>query len=449
MKILLISANRLKAPYPVYPLGLDYVAGVLNASHDVKIIDLNCFSLKAHGKMLLNEFNPDLVGIALRNIDNTDTTDPKGFMAEYRELVDFLRKHSSAKIVLGGSGFTIFPDRILNVLGADFGIVGEGERLGLLVNALENGKDPARVEGVTVPFKACVVPRPIKTVCLNRNERKTDHLDYYLEHGAMLNLQTKRGCPFHCIYCTYPLIEGHRMRKVSPGDAAGRALSLQKKGAKYLFITDSSFNADNGHSIAVAKAFKKAGLSIPWGAFFTPVNIPDGYFKVLKDAGLTHVEFGTDALSDTVLSAYKKPFDVEQVFAAHDAARRQGLYVAHYFLLGGPGETPETLDETLSNIDKIKRTVLFLFCGMRIYPGTRLFERARKEGMLQESQELLEPFFYRSPSISNASIMEKVEKKADGRINWITGAGGEETEKIITRMYESGYSGPLWEYLIR
>lgn len=449
MKILLISANQLKAPYPVYPLGLDHVAGALNDDHQVKIIDLNCFNMKAQGKALLSDFDPDLVGISLRNIDNTDSTDPRGFIAEYRDLMDLLRTHTTAKIVLGGSGFTIFPEKVLKALGADFGIVGEGERLRLFVDALANRMDPSLIDGVVVPEKKCTVPEPLKTAGMNPSNQKPRHLDYYLKNGGMLNLQTKRGCPFRCIYCTYPLIEGHRVRNVPPEDVARTAISLQEKGARYLFITDSSFNADTRHSIAVAEAFKKAGLSIPWGAFFTPIHIPDGYFETLADAGLTHVEFGTDALSDAVLSAYRKPFNVGQVFAAHEAAKRQGLYVAHYFLFGGPGETKDTLDESLTNIDKIEKAVLFLFCGMRIYPNTRLFESALKEGLMQASSDILEPFFYQSPHISDEFIMDKVAERKNGRINWITGAGGDETEKMITLMYDKGYSGPLWEFLIK
>jgi radical SAM superfamily enzyme YgiQ (UPF0313 family) len=88
-------------------------------------------------KPVIREFVPDLVGISLRNIDNTDTTDPMGFMGGYRFVVETVRQVSSAPIVLGGSGFTLFPRRILDELGADFGIVGEGERLNLLLDALE------------------------------------------------------------------------------------------------------------------------------------------------------------------------------------------------------------------------------------------------------------------------------------------------------------------------
>jgi radical SAM superfamily enzyme YgiQ (UPF0313 family) len=153
--------------------------------------------------------------------------------------------------------------------GADFGIVGEGERLNLLLDALETHRSPVGLPGVIAAGgDEAVIPPPwpgVRRACLQRPGR---HLAWYLRHGAMLNLQTKRGCPFRCVYCTYPLIEGRRLRHTAPMEVARTALALETAGARYLYITDSSFNADADHSLAVARAFRTVGLTIPWGAFF-------------------------------------------------------------------------------------------------------------------------------------------------------------------------------------
>jgi len=449
MKVLLISANRLIEPYPVYPVGLDYVAGALAGAHEVRTVDLNTLAGNDALIDLLADFAPAIIGIALRNIDNTDTTDPRGFMGEYTDLVRLLRRHSRARIVLGGSGFTIFPERILNFLGADFGIIGEGERLALLLEALEQGRDTDRLPGVISPRHSETDAPPWEHPFSRDAVTNRPYLAYYLENGGMLNLQTKRGCPFRCAYCTYPAIEGRRMRLIPPADIAQTAVSLQAAGARYLFITDSSFNADPGHSRAVARAFQKAGLTIPWGAFFTPLKPPEGYYRELADAGLTHVEFGTDALSDPVLDAYGKPFTVAQAFKAHEQAVAAGLHVAHYLLLGGPGETPGTLEESLGNVERLERTVVFFFCGMRIYPGTPLFSQTLAEGGIDDATELLEPVFYETAAISRRHILDRVRARAADRPNWVIGSGGAETGNIISRMYQRGYSGPLWEFLIR
>jgi len=139
MKILLISANTITAPYPVYPLGLDYVARAVEDNHQVKLADMNSLRDDEHLKEIIEGFSPDILGISLRNIDNTDVVDPTGFIGTYRKLIQKIRGYSNASIVLGGSGFTIFPEKILDSLNADYGIIGEGERLALLLDAIEKG----------------------------------------------------------------------------------------------------------------------------------------------------------------------------------------------------------------------------------------------------------------------------------------------------------------------
>ena len=449
MKVLLISANTVREPYPVYPLGLDYVAGAIAADHQVRLLDLNQMPPGTDLEGAISAFGPDVVGISLRNIDNTDVLDPKGFMSHYSDLVARVRGACNAPIVLGGSGFTIFPQETMARLEADYGIVGEGERMTLLLHALERGDDPFAIPGVIGRASNRPAPAPWLEPVTRRFEPHADHLGFYLKNGGMLNLQTKRGCPFRCVYCTYPRIEGRAMRFAPPAQIARTALTLQQAGAKYLFLTDSAFNADIAHSLAVARAFRAAGVSIPWGGFFAPLPVPGDYFRTLADCGLRHVEFGSESFCDAVLEAYGKPFKARHVVRAHRAAVAAGLYVAHYFLFGGPGETERTLTESLDHIDKLEKTVLFLFCGMRIYPHTDLYDLAVRQGQVKAARSILEPVFYRPPDIDMDRVVRLVNERARGRDNWVMAAGGDKVVKIMNRMYRRGYSGPLWEYLIR
>jgi len=449
MKVLLVSANTLREPYPVYPMGLDYVAGAIAENHQVQIVDMNSLGGYDSLATVIKAFLPDVIGLSLRNIDNIDNTDPRGFIGQYRTIVEVIRKHSDARLILGGSGFTIFPAETIKALNADYGVIGEGERLALLLRAIEKREDPGKIPGVITPTVSKSLPEPYEGKITRMINPNPANLQFYLQNGAMLNLQTKRGCPFKCIYCTYPHIDGHHLRLMDPEETADAALKLQASGAKYFFITDSVFNADCAHSLAVARAFKKNGVSIPWCAFFAPLKQPEDYFRILAEAGLTHVEFGTDSLSNPVLASYRKPFRDQQVFEIHQAAIDAGLYVAHYFLLGGPGENPQTLQETLTRAGGLEKSALFFFCGMRIYPGTALYEIAVKEGQIQKGANLLEPFFYRSPLIDSDEILRQIRQAAGERINWLIGGGGEDTAKIITRLYQRGHCGPMWEYLIR
>jgi radical SAM superfamily enzyme YgiQ (UPF0313 family) len=230
---------------------------------------------------------------------------------------------------------------------------------------------------------------------------------------------------------------------------AGNARSLQDAGAKYIFVTDSVFNSDYEHSLEVAREFKKLGISVPWGAFFSPTRPPEDYYKILADAGLTHVEFGTDSLSEKMLENYRKPFTVRDAIIAHEQALQAKLYIAHYILLGGPGENFDSLKETLKNIDMLDRTVIILAEGVRLYPNTKLYRIAVEEGQISESQSLLEPVYYQSRMLGSKEICRYMEEFGQNKTNWIFGSGAQKASETMNKLYERGYSGPLWEFLIR
>ncbi len=448
-KVLLISANTLRMPYPVYPLGLDYVAGSLDSRYSTKIVDLNTVLDLDEVGAIIREFSPDFVGISIRNVDNTDTMNSRAFLSDYQNLVREIRKNSQAKLILGGSGYTVFPVEFLQALDADYGIAGEGERLSLLLDALEKNESVQFMPGVVTKETVTVSYDPWGGDVQRRFDPEGVNTGFYLSYGGMLNLQTKRGCPFRCSYCTYPHIEGSRMRFFPAREIAQKARELQDAGAKYIFITDSAFNASYDHSRLVAEAFIAAHVSIPWGGFFAPTISPADYYKLLADAGLTHVEFGTESLSDTMLTNLQKPFASRDVFAAHKQALKANLHIAHYFLLGGPGENAQTLQDTLNGVDTLEKSVFFFFCGIRIYPHTALYDVALKEGQISHSQSLLHPVFYSSPHISGKEIMQAVENHANGRFNWIVGSGENKATRVLPKLYERGFTGPLWEHLIQ
>src|SRR5512136_34362 len=254
MKVLLISANTVRVPYYIYPLGLDYVAGAIPDRHTVRIADINIVNDVNCLIDIIDGFNPHVIGISLRNIDNVEINDTRSFLKEYRDLIDTIRKHSTATIVLGGSGFTIFPRKIMDLLKADYGIIGEGERLPMFLDALESGGDILAVPGVIAAGMKEEFPPPLG-IPFKNVVRSNTIAQFYISRGGMLNLQTKRGCPYHCIYCTYPHIEGTNLRLVPADPVADNARELERAGAKYLCITDAAFNTSYQHSIEVARAF--------------------------------------------------------------------------------------------------------------------------------------------------------------------------------------------------
>jgi len=448
MRVLLLSANTFLEPHPVYPLGLDYVARAISNFHETRILDANLLAGKEDLQAALAEFSPQAVGISLRNVDNTSAEATHSFLEETRGLVRTVREASRATVILGGSGFSLFPQRLLEELGADYGIVGEGERLADLLLALDKGIPNPRMDGVIFAGGPPCRTAPWRGIPARLTPARNAHTSYYLQHGGVLNLQTKRGCPFRCIYCTYPLLEGGAMRLFEPRDTGRTARMLQEAGARFLYITDSVLNAHEEHSLAVAKEMKAAGVSIPWGGFFSPrVSTPD-YFPRLAECGCTHVEFGTESLCGPMLRAYEKPFEARDVVAAHGQALEAGLRVAHYFLLGGPGETADTVRETLERIEKLPRGVFFFFCGIRVHPGTRVHAVALEEGSLGLEDDLLEPVFYAPRGIGLQEINGLLETAARWRGNWVTPRLAGRIARVTRRLYALGHTGVLWDRLI-
>ena len=162
MRVLLVSANREKLPSPVVPIGPLAVAASLRDEHDVRLVDL-CFEEdpRAAVERAVAAFDPEVVGVGLRNLHTNAYDGMERLIAEYRELVGWIRDATTAPIVLGGSAYSLQPETLLVDLGGDYGVVGEGERLFRdLVGDLARGAKPERIQRASVtPAPALVRPR--------------------------------------------------------------------------------------------------------------------------------------------------------------------------------------------------------------------------------------------------------------------------------------------------
>jgi radical SAM superfamily enzyme YgiQ (UPF0313 family) len=150
MRIALVSANREQLPDAVVPLGVLYVEAAVRHRHETRLLDL-CFvddPIRSLVQML-EDFRPDLVGIGLRNLQNADYSGCDGNVAYYKTLVEAVRSHCSAKVVLGGGGFSVLPRELMRILRPDFGVAGEGEvTFAHLAEALEAGRSTATIPGL-------------------------------------------------------------------------------------------------------------------------------------------------------------------------------------------------------------------------------------------------------------------------------------------------------------
>ncbi|MFA5362106.1 MAG: lipid biosynthesis B12-binding/radical SAM protein [Candidatus Omnitrophota bacterium] len=442
MKILLISANIAATPYPVYPLGMSVIAGVLaRAGHEVRQFDFLQEDRSPESlKNTAAEFQPAWVGISVRNIDNVNCANEQRYIDVVRDIVGVLKSSVNAPVVLGGTGFSVMPEEILAVTGADYGIVGEGEELVVeFAQAFAAGKLPAerisrarrRLSGTSIE-PALYDPRIMK---------------FYRASGNMANVQTKRGCVYKCAYCTYPVLEGEFIRARSASAVVDDIRGLiEEHGIKYLFFTDSVFNDDEGYYIRVLEEMRRRRVSVPWTAFFKPDGLNEEAVALMKETGLKAAEIGADAATDTTLKGLGKHFRFSDIAAANDIFVRSGVATAQYYMFGGPGETEGTVLEGIRNILSLPRTVSFVFMGIRILPGTALEKIALSEGLLKAGAPLLEPVYYIASSIGRIWLERVLRESFDTARSVIFPP--DKYESTLQFLHKLGYAGSLWEMLL-
>lgn len=456
-KILLISVNRCTNPYPVYPLGVSYVAGALREEgFTVSLLDMLYESDRL--SETIATFSPQLIGLSLRNIDDIRIDEPRFFVPELYRLIARIRKHTQVPLVLGGSAFSLFPATLLAESGANYGIAGEGEAaLVKLIKLLSNKPKPSVAELQAVPGlysntkgELCGSPqKPLLPEAIGIPLRTPAHLAYYQKVCSVMNLQTQRGCPFTCCYCTYPIIEGATCRYRSAPAVVDEIAILRDRGATYLFIVDSVFNTTNAHVISICNEIVKRNIRMAWGCFLRPKNVTPELMAAMSAAGMRHIEFGSDSFCDSVLAAYGKQFTFDDILAASDAACAAKVRYAHFLICGGPGENEATLEESFTNSRYLKKTVIFPFIGMRLYPDTPLFAHALAEGNIRATDSLLAPRFYLAPNLTKETIRRTLSRFRKQAPNWIIDDLTQEQIAVMNAMRLRGITGPLWEFLIR
>jgi radical SAM superfamily enzyme YgiQ (UPF0313 family) len=447
-KILLINMNLCDAPYPVFPLGLAYVDSALRrAGHQTRWVDWQMG--RPDAAETLAEFQPDFIGISLRNIDDVLIKKRRTFFDDLAGLCAEIKRSSSSPIIVGGSGFSIFPEELLALSGADFGIHGEGENsIVELIAALKNEAGHSGIAGLVFREGSRIVVNPlddgVRADRMAIPERRGNLVEFYLKKSALLNIQTQRGCSFRCCYCTYPLIEGARVRRRAPEAVAEEFDVVRRAGAKYVFIVDAVFNSSAEHVAGVCEAIIRKGVKIKWGCFLHPKNLTADLMRVMAHAGLAHVEFGTDSLCDRVLEAYGKRFTFEDVYESSRLARREKIDFCHFLISGGPGETRETLKIGFKNSRRLENAAILAVVGMRVYPRTRLYERALAEGSGLRGDDLLEPRYYLSPDLTEDEVFGHLREFSRSSSAWIIGDPPPVYLEMNRRLREKGIVRPLW-----
>ena len=453
MKVLLISVNRERMPFPVFPLGLAYIAKALKESgHEIEVMDL-CFSKEVtiDLKSTLHRFQPDLIGISLRNLDNLTYPTSLSYLKEVEEVIGICRHDGSPRLVIGGSGYSLAPEELLQHFDVDFGIVGEGEEVfPQLVKQLEKG-DPISPSSHLLIKKKPFPPliEGARVFPIQSPDRSFFETRRYLEEGGMGNIQTKRGCPFSCIYCTYPLLEGKKVRLRETTEVVDEIQRLAEEGVDYIYFVDDIFNYPPADAEALCREMVQRKVHVKWSAFVNPSFLNETLLYWMKEAGCVGIEFGTDSGSPRMLGHYKKSFTREDIIQSSRICSKLMVNQCHYLLFGGPGEDEKTIEESFQLMDQLDPTAVIAMLGIRIYPGTELERIALSEGVIRRGSNLIYPHFYISPALGER-LNSMIQEKALARKRWIVpGLEINITQNLIEQIRRFRIRGPLWELVGR
>lgn len=401
---------------PIGPIGLDYIAGcTTQAGITTDILDLPLFP-EPHKTMqqYFSTHTTQLVGVSFRNVDDCFWPSAAWFVPGLKDTISTIKSMTDAPIVIGGVGFSIFGEPILKYTGADFGIRGDGETaIVSLIHQLQKAKNFSKVPGLIWQKDGKIYsnspswPDPFSLITAR------DFIDNssYFKNGGQCGLETKRGCNRHCIYCADPLAKGTKLRLRPPPEVAEEIQALLSQGIDVLHFCDSEFNVPRSHANAICEEFNKHSLGnkIRWYTYMSPTPFDEELARKMSQAGCVGIDFTGDSANSAMLKTYQQMHNKEDLASAVRLCRLNNIAVMIDLLLGGPGETPETVRETIEFIKKINPDCAGAALGVRIYPNTAMEKISARELRNETDSnihrkytgpiDLLKPTFYISKAL--------------------------------------------------
>lgn len=463
-RLLLINTNSYAKPYPVPPLGLCQLASLLEDRYEVRLFDpLGEDGVEDALAAVVADFQPDYIGLGIRNIDDATMEGGDYFVeAIHTRFILPLRQLTTAILILGGSGFSLYPHPLMTLYQTDYGVVGEGEAaLTALLAALDEGVSPLGIPGVVVAgadlaSQGTMAPYNYATSTVFADIDR--HLNFapYRSRGAY-PVQVKRGCSQNCLYCCYPRLEGHfyRMRPLTQVVNEIELVLTRLPGVTIEFV-DSVFNDPPGFGEAICREIIARQLK---GSFRTmginPAHVSEALIPLMKEAGFAQIDTTPDSASPSMLYNLKKNFTLPQLERAAERIRRHGMPTMWFFLLGGPGESAGTIAETFTFVDKFvsPEDMVLIFEGLRIYPGTDLHTTALEQGVVDPDDNLLLPRFFVEPTLGSLQLKKLVTEGCQSRPNCLRSTDSKPPPKLLEQAQqvrrELQLTEPMFRTLLR
>jgi anaerobic magnesium-protoporphyrin IX monomethyl ester cyclase len=444
MKVLMISTNRDRAFRPSLPIGMVTVAAELDSRrHCCKCLDL-CFEDDPASAVTgaVSTFEPDVVGVSIRNIDLQTMLEPAFTLPFVRRVVDSCRSASQGlPIVLGGAGFSLMPEGILRYTEADYGVVGPGETsFPELLDCIYQGTLSRDIPGVlhrhadgsitgtrtTDHYSAFGrAPLPARELYDSRYFTHRYQTPVPFEGVADVIL-AKRACPGRCAYCASSVRTGISLVLKAPSRTVDEVEHVVALGRSPRFeFGDGAFNMPYAHALSVCEEMARRGVRFPWNCMFSPGPATDRLVDLMASTGCDDVEMGAESGSNAILTTLRKHFRADKIVKTCHMLRARGIRVEICIFVGSPGESRDTV---LESFDLMERLVpddpschdrVSINFGYRLFKGTELHRRAVEEGVIGIHDDLAFPRYYVAPAVLyDDSLLDTIERRVVANRNW-------------------------------
>ncbi|MFH0846521.1 MAG: radical SAM protein [Chloroflexota bacterium] len=464
--VLLVNTNVTRPP--VSPVGLEYLGeNLVDAKIPLRILDL-AFE-KDWREALARELEmsePLIIGLSVRNTDDCCSATRKSFLPWIKEVVEETRSWTKAFILLGGVGFSVMPEAVLGFVPADGGITGDGETVvPALAERLLKGEAIYNLPNLIYRQGERIVTN-LRQDCdlsqLPAYRRGLFDNQRYEAQGAIVGIETKRGCSQRCVYCADPVAKGKKVRLRPPEKVAQEFERLLAQGVSWFHLGDSEFNLPIDHAKAVCQKVIQAGLGdkIRWYCYCAPIPFDRELVRLMKKSGCQGVNFGVDSLADEQLLRLGRVHTRRDAGELVQLLREEGLNYMFDLLVGGPGENEATLKETIERVKALDVPQAGIAAGVRVYPGTLLGKAvasgAVKEGLFPgKERPAHEPLFYLSPYLGSDAYGLISELVAEDKRFLFLSAPEEKSsynyagDSGLSRMIQDGERGAYWDIIRR
>ncbi|MGE4298494.1 MAG: radical SAM protein [Desulfovibrionaceae bacterium] len=370
------------------PLGIAYLASSLRASgHAAEPYDLHDWEWHDIAELIAHRA-PDIVGISCFTFGRANAL---------RVAALARRVAPNAFVVMGGPHATLFPEHMLNHPAVDVVVRGQGEiTIVALADCLARKQDLSTVHGIAFMRDGRVLYTPPRPIMDNLDglpfpaydtfslaEYKSPEIPREYMDLTGTHVMTSRGCPFHCHFCSVNRLFNGKWAFRSPENVVDELELLRDtRGVRHVYFSDDLFALKPARAIAICKAMLERRLDMVWMAETRVDCVTGEMLRWMRKAGCYRVYYGVESGSPRILQSINKGFTVAQVREAFRLTHAAGLEPCCFLMVGNPGETVETIDETVQLIRDIQPATAPIMGLTTLLPGTVQYENARRQGII-------------------------------------------------------------------